>query len=629
VRLAKAPTRLSSLAASFLFALCASLARAAPPEAAAPALSPRRVALVVGANAAAPGRKPLRFSQRDAEAFSRVLIEIGGFARDDVAVLLDPDPGAVLAALDAQLARVRASGQEALFLFYYSGHADATALYPQGRALALADLRARFADPRVSVRIGIIDACRGGGWTGAKGLSETAPFEVDLPSALASEGSVLIASSSGLEDAHESEALGGSFFTHHWIAALRGAGDRNGDGQITLTESFEYARALTIRDTALHTATPQHPSFSMQLRGRHDLALALVHSASSLLTVDQHQGPLELLHLDSGMVVLEIPKGERSMRLAVAPGRYLLRRRSGGKVWAQEITVLSGQTVRIDEERLILLGASSLAIKRAEPRLLTLTTLPKGKQEITGWFGVTHGSPVGARLATDNNIEFGVIGPRGLTDRWQWLLPTLAFVYRGGEHGQLEWLPWGGLVSWVMGRNGGEGFVMAANPGLGFDLRRWLTARSSLDFSFGLLSSLRWAARPPPNSVIVPKSDGSDAITRQLPESPQWTLPKTWQAAFSVGYTYTLADIVTFHFALALSQTQWIDGHFADHHLDSRQSSLRVGIGGVQNIALRPLPLVRIHVRDWFALNVDASVTYDFAWQGLDDVYLGGASFVW
>ncbi len=441
-----------ALAACCALALCPPVAHAEP-SASVRRAPPRRIALVIGANAAAPGRKPLRYSDRDAQAVGRVLLELGGFVPGDVSVLLDPNPELVLKTLDGLLARIRASPpQETMLVFYYSGHADATALYPNGLPLMLSDLRSRLADAHVSVRIGIIDACRGGGWTGSKGLSETAPFEVSLPSAFATSGSVLISSSSGLEDAHESEVHRGSFFTHHWIAALRGAGDRNADGQVTLNEAFEYARTLTIRDTALYTATPQHPSFAITLHGRHDLPLSHLASASALLSVDQRQGPLELVHLDSGVVLLEIPKGERSMRLAVAPGRYVLRRRNGKDIWAHELVVQAGQTEHIDEGRLTLIGTSALAIKNGAPRILTLSTLPAGKQELTSWLGVTHASSGGARVALDDGSEFGLIAPRGLTDRWQWVLPTLGFVYRGGQHGGVEWLPWGGLLRAALSR---------------------------------------------------------------------------------------------------------------------------------------------------------------------------------
>jgi hypothetical protein len=431
---------------------------------------PRRIALVIGANAAAPGRKSLRFSKQDAQAMGRVLRELGGFARDDVSVLLDPNPELVLSALDTLLARVRGSSQETMLVFYYSGHADATALYPNGLPLMISDLRARLAESRISVRVGIIDACRGGGWTGTKGLSETEPFEVGLPSAFNTSGSVLISSSSGLEDAHESELHGGSFFTHHWIAALRGAGDGNADGQVTLNEAFEYARALTIRDTAIYTAAPQHPSFLIALHGRHDLALSQLATASALLAVDQRQGPLELIHLDSGVVVLEIPKGERSMRLAVAPGRYLLRRRTAQNTWAHEIVVQPGQTEYFDEARLTLVGSSALATKSGAPRTLTLTTLPAHRQELTSSIGITHGSSPGAHFGADDGVAFSLTAPRGLTDRWQWMLPTLGFAYRGGDHGGLEWIPWGGLVGMGLGGSSIEGFIFEAQPAAGLDL---------------------------------------------------------------------------------------------------------------------------------------------------------------
>ena len=79
---------------------------------------------------------------------------------------------------------------------------------------------------------------------------------------------VLIASSSGLEIAHESEGILGSFFTHHLVAGLRGAADPRGDGVVTVTDVFAYAKERTVRDTASISPRPQHPSFSMNLPSR-------------------------------------------------------------------------------------------------------------------------------------------------------------------------------------------------------------------------------------------------------------------------------------------------------------------------------------------------------------------------
>ena len=140
-------------------------------------------------------------------------------------MLKDPSPETVLATLDRELATLRADGGDSLLLFYYSGHADGAALYPAGQPLLFAALRTRLESSAATVRLGIIDACNGGGWTGAKGLHAAPPFAVQVPLELAGEGSVLIASSSGSESAHESEVLLGSYFTHHLVAGLRGAAD--------------------------------------------------------------------------------------------------------------------------------------------------------------------------------------------------------------------------------------------------------------------------------------------------------------------------------------------------------------------------------------------------------------------
>jgi len=590
--------------------------------AAAEGSQPRRIAVVVGANAAAPGRKPLRFSQADAGAFARVLLELGGFAYEDVHVLLDPDPALVLSTLDTALAGLHG---EAIVVFYYSGHADAGALYPRGRALSFGDLRERLSDTRASVRIGIIDACRGGGWTGTKGLSEIKPFEVTLPMVLNNEGSVLIASSSGLEDAHESEFLGGSFFTHYWNAGLRGAADGDSDGRVTLTEAFEYAKALTIRDSALYTQSPQHPSFAMNLRGRQDLALSTVSEASAVLTVAQHLGPLELVHLGSGVVVLEIPKGERSMRLAVAPGRYLLRRRSGEKTWAHEIAVVAGQTTRIDEERLELLGQPAMAIKREEPRPLTLTTLRAGDLEYTMQVGISHSeSTTGLQVSGGHALQFRTMLPLGLTDRLQWLIPTFAFAYRVGEFGHLEWVPWGGLIGWDLGYDAFDGLLLAGSPGVGSDLRAWLTTHSSLDFGFGVTSRFHW------RSVKDPYPPTPGAIVVIGPErTPQFDPPDTWRASVSAGYTYTLADSVTFHVALSFSQNLLYEGDFPRLGARRAASDMVVSIGSVQSIGLRPQPLVRIHLSDAFALDLYVSVRDRLAAHKIEETYLIGFSRIW
>ena len=316
---------------------------------------PPRRAVLVGSNTAVEGRSPLRYAHRDAQALADVLITSGGFAAKDVVVLLDATPSEVLAALDQARASLAAQKEEGLLVFYYSGHADQHALFPAGKELPMEQLRSRLSDEAAGVRIGIIDACRGGGWTQAKGLSPAAPFEVGLP-ALSSEGTALLAASSGLEDAHEAETLQGSFFTHYLVAGLRGAADSTGDGQVTLSEAFAYANRLTIRDTATTARIPQHPSFDLRLRGRQDVVLTKLGNASTQLVLAQTQGPLEVVQLSTGITVVEAAPGEQVLRLSLPPGPYLVRCVREGQVLSKEVQVKANESTRLEEASLTLVG---------------------------------------------------------------------------------------------------------------------------------------------------------------------------------------------------------------------------------------------------------------------------------
>jgi Caspase domain len=344
-----------------LAALCLLAPRAAHAEE-----PPPRIAVVVGANAAPPGRRPLLFGRRDAETMTNVLASVGGFRPEDISLLEDPPPEALLAAVETAVHRL-ADRPHAVLYFYYSGHADETALYPAGRALPVARLRKLIDEAHVATKIGLVDACRGGSWTRAKGLVPDQPFAVHWPMTLDNEGSVLIASSSGLESAHESDQLQGSFFTFHFAAGLRGAADRNGNNEVTLTEAFEYANERTIRDTVRLARETQHPSYAVNLRGRRDLVLANVNASPSTVEVSEREGPLQLIHEGSGILLLEIPPGRREIRLAVPPGRYVIRKTGPGGNRIKEITVLTGASNRFDEVELALVPNDRLLVKDPGP----------------------------------------------------------------------------------------------------------------------------------------------------------------------------------------------------------------------------------------------------------------------
>jgi len=585
---------------------------------------PRRLALVVGANQAPPGRQRLRYSYEDARRVADVLTHVAGFDAGDVSVLLDPAPRDVLGALDRLLGDAGAPARETVLFFYYSGHADDAALYPAGQPLPMAALKPRLEDGRAKVRIGIIDACRGGGWTGTKGLRPADPFEVDVPFGLSNEGSILIASSSGLESAHESEALRGSFFTHYWNGGLRGAADRNGDGRVTVNEAFEYARTLTIRDTALVAGTPQHPSFHMNLAGRQDFTLATLESRRSALVLEQRDGPLELVHLDSGLVVLETARGRAVLRLGLAAGHYLVRRRDAAGIWAREIAVPVDGEVRLAESGLELVRPAVLAAKNvgvvggAPPAVV-----PVGHVGLDLAFGVRHARVVdpGLRVSNESGDLTGILrGAVGFAPGWHAVLPA-AVARAGGVPGGWEWIAWGGLPVLGASRSDAVGAIVVGALGAGLDLRRGLGAATTFNLGASGLGSFRWVSRPAGPCHF--------ALGDCPPPPPDRQAPTTWIAQLTAGFSREVGGIVTFDLAVGAAGNALFEGAFPTLGLRDASFDPLVAIGSLQRRGLRPLPLVRVQVTDSLALDVYAVVAYALASRTVTETYMGGASWLW
>jgi uncharacterized caspase-like protein len=374
-----------------------------------------RLALVVGSNAAIHQRSALRYAHRDADNMAAALRDLGDF--DGVRVMYDPEPHEVLSALDQDLERAGNAGEDSLVLFYYSGHADQQALYPGGQPLSVVDLKQRLDDDgQASVRLGVVDACSGGGWTGAKGLTPIPVFDVAVPDSLDSEGMALIASSSGSEVAHEAEVIEGSFFTHHLVVGLRGAADQDHDGQVSLREAFQHAQRGTVQASALYAEQTQTPSFDLHLRGKQDLVLTRLDRAPSILTLQQDQGPVEVVHLATGVVVLRMEPGQREIVLALPPGSYVVRRRDpSGTNHASQVELGIGQRLSLAESQLTLVLEPSLESKHVTPKRTTpdpmMPILPQGGFR--------------ARL-TSSDLRPNAYTPDGVSTRW-WPIPSLAY----------------------------------------------------------------------------------------------------------------------------------------------------------------------------------------------------------
>ena len=247
------------------------------PAAAQAAVS--RHALLVAATDGGLDLERLQYSERDARSMAQTLEDLGGFEPEDIVVLVDPTRAELESALEQ--AQATSSAEEDLFLFYYSGHADASGLRLGDEGFSFAQLKEEITAVEAELTLGILDACRSGAITQIKGAAMVDPF---LGTELASSGEVWITASSQDERAQESDRIQGSFFTHHLVSGLRGAAD-TGDGVVTLSEAYSYAYTHTVEQTQRTFAGPQTPMYDYKLSGSGDLRLTHLSDASSQLVL--------------------------------------------------------------------------------------------------------------------------------------------------------------------------------------------------------------------------------------------------------------------------------------------------------------------------------------------------------
>ncbi|HEX7840872.1 MAG TPA: caspase family protein, partial [Kofleriaceae bacterium] len=243
-------------------------------------------ALVVGSNAGGPGQAALRYAEDDARRVAATLLELGGYPADGVDVALHPTPAALRDHLSKLAARVeadRAAGRQARVLFYYSGHARSTAIDLGPDELALGELRQRLFGIPATLTVVVLDACQSGAFSQIKGARPAADFSFNSRQHLDASGVAVLASSSGSELSQESVELHSSYFTYHLLVGLRGAGDADRDGQVSIDEAYRYAYHQTLLATAGTAVGGQHVSLEVDLKGHGDVPLSFPRAATAAI----------------------------------------------------------------------------------------------------------------------------------------------------------------------------------------------------------------------------------------------------------------------------------------------------------------------------------------------------------
>ncbi len=307
-----------------------------------------RHAVVVGANDGGGVLEPLKYAETDAQRVGEVLVELGEFDEELVTVLYRPDE----AALREALATHAALGQQYsddLFLFYYSGHADASGLRLGDDRYFFETLKHDLRAIDATVRIGVLDACRSGTITRLKGAAVTESlFEAESEGV--AEGEAWLTASAEDELAQESQSLRGGFFTHYLVSGMRGAAD-TGDGVVNLEELRDYTSDRVVEATGRTNAGVQHPGFSYALTGEGMVGLTDVRNASALLVLQEGDaGQVAVFRLPDKAQLAEFNKTpQREMSIAVPPGRYLVRRRHEEATYEASFGIGEGARFRVEQ----------------------------------------------------------------------------------------------------------------------------------------------------------------------------------------------------------------------------------------------------------------------------------------
>ena len=304
-----------------------------------------RFALVVGSDVGATGRSRLWFAESDAQRFGATLRELGDFTPDRVTVLRTPTAAEFRAALETMEARIRTArdgGERPLLVVYFSGHAGAGGLELGNERIGFDELRARVSRSAAETRIAIVDACEAGLLTQVKGATAAPALDFPLPADDQVQGTAFVTSTAVGEAAQESASIGGSFFTHHLEIALRGAGDADGDGRITLAEAFRYTAARTLAGTAATRSGPQHATYEFKMSGRGDVVLADLRRADARLVLPADPGAQYVLQ-GPGNTISEVPGAASRLVLALPAGRYTVERRAPEGRATTDLTLERGQ----------------------------------------------------------------------------------------------------------------------------------------------------------------------------------------------------------------------------------------------------------------------------------------------
>ena len=294
------------------------------------AAEPNVYVVAIGNNAGAADEVELLYAERDARQVASVFQNLGQVRGTHTLILAGESADSVRRALLEVNARIRAheTGASRLII-YYSGHADATSLHLGGTRFGLDELKSIVDGSPAQVRLLILDACRSGAMTRVKGVRRAPEFKLRLRLGENVEGTAILTSSAAGENSQESDRLRGSFFTHHFLSALRGAADEDDDGRVTLTEAYKYSYRETLKSSG-RSLDLQHPTFEYGIRGKGTVTLTwplTARRSTGHLKIKRPGRYLIAEGRDGGPITMDVYVGKDGSTIALPQRTYAVQRR--------------------------------------------------------------------------------------------------------------------------------------------------------------------------------------------------------------------------------------------------------------------------------------------------------------
>jgi hypothetical protein len=379
---------------------------------------PLRIVVAVGHKDGLPHEIALKHADRDATRVRDVFVNHGGVAPSAAFVLSAPSVQDLMATLDraAALARTR-DAREVTLVFYFSGHGDRTRVHLGRELLEIRALDQKLATFPAHFKLMVVDACRITEGRSKGGIQKEEPFTIHLDTEGATAGTVRLQASADGDVAQESDELDGAIFTHYWVVGLLGAADTNGDGQITLAESYAHAYAQTLLRTARSAGVLQRPEASFELREGAPVVLTRLLGSSALLLPRGSDTYYLIYGIGSRSVLAEVWASPDHATVAAIPrGTYLVHQRAAGRSGAVQVSLAGGERRELHNADFSPVSEERLARKGGEldmdPNELALTY----RLQAGGFTGLGQALSLGyAHAWEDLGVSFSLGG--GLAHR--------------------------------------------------------------------------------------------------------------------------------------------------------------------------------------------------------------------